>query len=99
MQKICGQTLITCQELMTVAVQSEFPLRVAVCAWCKPKKRSADPGKSLGSISHGICPRHFKKMKQELSMKKVPDHPAHAIAAPSRRRRSPLSHPELNYQA
>jgi hypothetical protein len=41
--------------------QIEFPLAVSVCAWCKPKERGA----VLGSLSHGICLRHLKKMKLE----------------------------------
>ena len=44
------------------AGQVEFPLRVAVCAWCKPRDRGA----TLGALSHGICPRHFREMKIKL---------------------------------
>jgi hypothetical protein len=84
---------------MIAPLQSEFPLRVAVCAWCKPKRRGVEPGTNLNPISHGICPRHFKKLKLELLMKKDAGHPAHVIATPLRRRRTPLNHPELNYQA
>jgi hypothetical protein len=82
---------------MIAPFQSELPLRVAVCAWCKPKNRSVDLGKSLGSISHGICPRHLKKLRLELQMMKHPTQPA--SAAHSRRRGSALNHPELRYQA
>ena len=39
--------------------QIEFPLAVSVCAWCKPKERGA----GMGSLSHGICLRHLKKLK------------------------------------
>lgn len=42
--------------------QTEFPLRVAVCAWCEPRERGA----TLGALSHGICPRHFREMKTKL---------------------------------
>jgi hypothetical protein len=94
-----AQSPIKGQVLMIASLQSEFPLRVAVCAWCKPKKRGADPGKSPDPISHGICPRHFKKLKLELLTKKVAGHSAHAIATPSRRRRPSPNYPELNYQA
>jgi hypothetical protein len=44
-----------------IAHQIEFPLAVAVCAWCKPKKR----GTSVVALSHGICLRHLKKLKLE----------------------------------
>jgi hypothetical protein len=44
-----------------IASQTEFPLAVAVCAWCKPKER----GPITGSVSHGICLRHLKKLKLE----------------------------------
>ncbi|HXI70767.1 MAG TPA: hypothetical protein VNN22_10480 [Verrucomicrobiae bacterium] len=84
---------------MMASLQSEFPLRVAVCAWCKPKNRSADLGNSPGAISHGICPRHLKKLRLELQMQKAGSHPAPATAAQSRRRRAPFNHPQLNYQA
>ncbi len=42
--------------------QIELPLRVAVCAWCHPREL----GDRLGAISHGICPRHFRQVLQEL---------------------------------
>ena len=60
-------------------MQTEFPLSVAVCAWCKP----SELGGSLGAISHGICPRHLRKMKIQLLR----------MAKPRRRRRSVL--PEI----
>jgi len=44
------------------ANQPEFPLRVAVCAWCKPRELGA----TIGVLSHGICPRHFREMKLKL---------------------------------
>jgi hypothetical protein len=44
------------------AHQTEFPMRVAVCAWCKPKER----GEGLGAISHGICLRHLRKVRMDL---------------------------------
>ena len=89
-------SLIKCQELMITTLQSEFPLRVPVCAWCKPKNRGADLGRSSGSISHGICPRHLRKLKLESQIKKDGGHPA---PASSRRRREPFNHPQLNYLA
>ena len=42
--------------------QTEFPWTVAVCAWCAPEDR----GSRLGAISHGICPRHLRKIKREI---------------------------------
>ena len=47
------------------AAQIEFPLSLAVCAWCKPEERE---GKS-GATSHGICPRHLKRLKLEATGK------------------------------
>ncbi len=91
--------LIKVQELMTVPLQSEFPLQVVVCAWCKPRNRGADPGNSPGPISHGICPRHLKKLKLELQMKKAGSHPVSATVAHPRRRWAVLNHPQLNYQS
>lgn len=41
------------------ASQIEFPLRVAVCAWCEPQL----PGGGVVVVSHGICRRHLRKMK------------------------------------
>jgi hypothetical protein len=45
-----------------MARQIEFPLAVAVCAWCRPREL----GGGLGGLSHGICPRHLRKMKLEV---------------------------------
>jgi hypothetical protein len=45
-----------------MARQIEFPLAVAVCAWCRPRELGA----GLGALSHGICLRHLRKMKLEL---------------------------------
>jgi hypothetical protein len=42
--------------------QIEFPLSVAVCAWCNPDERGA----GLGDVSHGICLRHLRKLKLEM---------------------------------
>ena len=44
------------------ANQIEFPLAVAVCAWCKPRSRGA----SSVFESHGICPRHLRSLKSEI---------------------------------
>jgi hypothetical protein len=49
---------------VNVVRQTEFPLRVSVCAWCKPRDRGA----SIGAMSHGICPRHFREMRIELQI-------------------------------
>jgi hypothetical protein len=49
------------------AQQIEFPLRVAVCAWCEPVRRGA----GLGEISHGICPRHLRKLERQLTPKGI----------------------------
>ena len=84
--------------LMTAPLQSEFPLWVAVCAWCKPKNPGGFLRNSLGSTSHGICPRHLKKLRQELQKKKDGGHSSPATATHSRRRRAVFDHPQLNYQ-
>jgi hypothetical protein len=42
--------------------QAEFPLAVAVCAWCRPQ-RGAAPRVVL---SHGICPRHLQQMREKI---------------------------------
>jgi hypothetical protein len=49
-----------------ITQQIEFPLVVAVCAWCKPRELGA----RLGALSHGICPRHLRKMKLELEVER-----------------------------
>jgi hypothetical protein len=59
------------------ACQTEFDLAVVVCAWCKPGSR----GPGLTALSHGICPRHLKKMISKM------DHQP-------RKRRKRLSSPE-----
>jgi hypothetical protein len=86
-------------ESMTEPLQSVFPLQVAVCAWCKPKGGGVYLGDSLGLISHGICPRHLKKLKLELQRQKDAGQPAQATAAHSQRPRAVSGHPELNYPA
>jgi hypothetical protein len=50
-----------------VAAQIEFPMSVAICAWCKPVKA----GTGSGVLTHGICPRHFRKMRIELMKRAV----------------------------
>jgi hypothetical protein len=48
-----------------MAEQTEFPLSVPVCAWCKPK-----PGAPVLEIfSHGICPRHLRMMRLKMKAK------------------------------
>jgi hypothetical protein len=42
--------------------QIEFPLAVAVCAWCRPRELYA----GAGALSHGICPRHLRMMKLQV---------------------------------
>ena len=49
-----------------VVRQTEFPLRVAICAWCNPRDRAAN----MGAMSHGICPRHFREMKIKLQIRR-----------------------------
>lgn len=44
------------------AGQLDLSLCVAVCAWCKPRVPIGEPG----VLSHGICPRHLRKLKLEL---------------------------------
>jgi hypothetical protein len=82
---------------MDAPQQSEFPLRVAVCAWCKSKDRGVELGPSLGAISHGICPRHLKKLRLELQTQKAVALLVHGAVTRSRRRITMLNHPELNY--
>jgi hypothetical protein len=43
------------------AAQLDLSLRVSVCAWCEPHP----PPGAIGAISHGICPRHFRKLVRE----------------------------------
>lgn len=82
---------------MNVTQQSELPLRVAVCAWCKPKHHGVELGAGLGAISHGICPRHLKQIRLELQKQKEALRLGHRTAPPARRRKATLNHPELNY--
>jgi len=56
------------------AGQLDLSLRVAICAWCKPR----GPLGELGSLSHGICPRHLRRVKLEVQG-----------MLPRRRRRAP----------
>ena len=42
-----------------IAAQIEFPLTVAICAWCKPQ----DEATAAGTLSHGICLKHLRKLK------------------------------------
>ena len=44
------------------AGQLDFSIRVAVCAWCKPR----GPVSTGAVLSHGICPRHLRKLEQEM---------------------------------
>lgn len=44
------------------AEQIELPLRVPVCAWCRPPEL----GRGFGAISHGICPRHLRQLLLEI---------------------------------
>lgn len=54
--------------------QIEFPLRVAVCAWCK--SQTSDGGPAV--IADGICLRHFKKLKLGM-LEKLPKRAAHSV--------------------
>lgn len=82
---------------MNAPQQSELPMRVAVCAWCKPKHRGVELGAGLGAISHGICPRHLKQLRLELQKQKEVAQRQQTAALPSGRRKVSLNHPELNY--
>jgi hypothetical protein len=42
--------------------QIEFPLHVAICAWCRPHEL----GEGLGAISHGICLGHLRGFVLQL---------------------------------
>jgi hypothetical protein len=59
------------------AGQLDFSLRVAVCAWCKPR----GPVNEGVLLSHGICPRHRRKVESEMELQADPPR--------RRRRRSP----------
>jgi hypothetical protein len=41
--------------------QIELPIVVTVCAWCEP----CEAASSLG-FTHGICPRHLRKLQHEM---------------------------------
>lgn len=45
-----------------VQVQTEFPLTVPVCAWCKPRP----PALPSPFVSHGICLRHLRALRLQL---------------------------------
>ncbi len=45
-----------------MARQIEFPLSVAICAWCRPHEL----GTGIGAVSHGICPSHLRKLKLQM---------------------------------
>jgi hypothetical protein len=47
------------------ARQIELPMTFAVCAWCKP----APAGEGFAVWSHGICPRHLRRMRLDLQKK------------------------------
>jgi hypothetical protein len=49
----------------STAQQTEFPLAVPVCAWCKPKAGAP----TLEIFSHGICPRHLRMMRLKMKAK------------------------------
>ncbi len=53
-----------------IAEQIEFPLQVAICAWCKPVRKS-QPSPADLSLSHGICPRHLKQIMVRLQRAKL----------------------------
>jgi hypothetical protein len=82
---------------MNVPQQREFLLPVAICAWCEPKNCGVELGASLGAISHGICPRHLKKLRLELQKQQAAQPLVHPTMTRSRRRKTTLNHPELNY--
>jgi hypothetical protein len=53
------------QQVSETEEQIEFPLAVAVCAWCRPKSKAAA---NMPVLSHGICPRHLRKMRMQLKL-------------------------------
>jgi len=69
-----------------VACQTEFALAVPVCAWCKPR----DSGAAPALLSHGICPRHLRKIKLDLH---------HASGAAPRRSFSRRGHRQSETEA
>jgi hypothetical protein len=56
------------------AGQLDLSLRVAICAWCKPRPLDGE----TRAHTHGICPRHLRKFKLESQG-----------ILPERRRRAP----------
>jgi hypothetical protein len=67
------------------ALQIEFPLAVAVCAWCRPNELGA----AVGEVSHGICLRHLRKLRLDLQKRAVP--PKQKKSAPAKLRPVTLS--------
>ncbi len=53
-----------------IAEQIEFPLQVAICAWCKPVRNQQVAPADL-AVSHGICPRHLKQIMVRLQRAKL----------------------------
>ena len=48
------------QDAEPASSQIELPLKVPVCAWCRP----GEPG----IVSHGICPRHLQQMLSDVTV-------------------------------
>jgi hypothetical protein len=48
--------------------QIDLPMLTTVCAWCEPDAR----GNGLGALSHGICPRHLRKLARDLRRRVAP---------------------------
>jgi hypothetical protein len=63
--------------------QTEFPLRVPLCAWCHPNPPRGE------LVSHGICPRHLRKLKQEIARRAM-----HLSPTPRQRRQKKAPTPE-----
>jgi hypothetical protein len=64
---VCIKSVMSPSEITTEAGlrQMDFAVPVVVCAWCKPKRGAAQ----LPAVSHGICPRHLRMMKEKVEEK------------------------------
>jgi hypothetical protein len=62
-----------------IALQTEFSLSVAVCAWCRPHEH----GYGLRATTHGICPSHLHQVLRELEGRDLDFAPDSSSAIPS----------------
>jgi hypothetical protein len=62
--EIVGTRTLSGSPAVVLNKQIEFPLSVPVCAWCQPRPGNIPDARPL---SHGICPRHLKAMRLQIS--------------------------------